>query len=80
MKSFTVFDRSTILRRVALTLEWKVEDFWVGAFWKLERRMSALQFDLWICLLPCLPIHFKLIKLKRPLPSLDEVCGIFNRP
>ena len=34
-------------------LEFKLEDMWVGAFWK----NGGIDFDLWVCLLPCLPIH-----------------------
>ena len=31
----------------------KLPDLWVGAFW--DRRPDG--FHLWICLVPCLPIH-----------------------
>ena len=34
-------------------LEFKLPDMWVGWFW----RNSSYQCDLWICLLPCLPLH-----------------------
>ena len=34
-------------------LEFKPRDLWVGAYWK---RIGNC-IDLWICLLPCLPIH-----------------------
>jgi hypothetical protein len=34
-------------------LEFKLQDFWVGAFWK--RIGNCL--DLWICLIPCFPLH-----------------------
>lgn len=39
--------------------EWKVEDAWIGAYW----RRSEDAFDLWICLLPCVPLH---ITRRRP--------------
>jgi len=41
----------------------KIEDLWVGAFWKEETRpfyyscMPEHWRHVWICLLPCLPIH-----------------------
>ncbi len=35
--------------------EFKKEDFWIGAFWKKE--VGDLNTHLWICLLPCLPLH-----------------------
>lgn len=36
-----------------IAIEWKPEDCWIGAYWK--RRGSW--FDLWVCLLPMVPIH-----------------------
>lgn len=33
--------------------EWKLADFWVGVFWK----RAATSTDIWICLLPCVPLH-----------------------
>lgn len=30
-------------------LEWKLQDLWIGAYWQPG--------NLWICLLPCVPIH-----------------------
>jgi hypothetical protein len=32
-------------------LELKLVDPWVGAFWTEQ--------EAWVCLLPCLPIHFR---------------------
>lgn len=34
-------------------VEWKPVDLWVGAFWKT----TPWRFDLWVCLLPMLPLH-----------------------
>ena len=33
--------------------EWKLQDFWVGGYWK----QTGSTVDLWICLLPCIPLH-----------------------
>lgn len=33
--------------------EWKLQDFWIGAFWK----RTGNTVDLWICLIPCVPLH-----------------------
>lgn len=38
-------------------LEWKLEDLWIGVFWRRGKRGKASLFDVWVCLLPCLPIH-----------------------
>lgn len=47
-------------------IEWKPQDLWVGAFWKTSRisyhvdgrGWCSMETDLWVCLLPCVPIHF----------------------
>jgi hypothetical protein len=56
-------------RRIAwrLWVGWqcKAADLWVGAFWDRKRVRYYLagtgtvvsEFHVWICLLPCLPIH-----------------------
>lgn len=54
-------------------LEWKLEDCWVGAFWKrselaLTRAgrdggLGGGVIDIWICLIPCLPIHLTFRRL-----------------
>lgn len=33
--------------------EWKLADLWIGVFWKHTGNC----IDLWICLLPCVPLH-----------------------
>lgn len=33
--------------------EFKPQDLWIGVFWK---RIGST-VDLWICVLPCLPLH-----------------------
>lgn len=40
-------------RGIKAAVEFKLEDAWVGAFWKEKRGIMHL----WICLLPCLPLH-----------------------
>ena len=42
-----------------LQLEFKIEDLWIGAYW----RQTNKKFDLWICLLPCIPIHLTVEKV-----------------
>ncbi len=53
-----IFGRGPIAQRMTLALwyarfEFKLQDLWVGAFWKT----SGNCFDLWICFLPCVPLH-----------------------
>jgi hypothetical protein len=45
-----------------LALEFKPADAWIGAYW--ERRHGALH--VWVCLVPCFPIHY--ISKPRTLP------------
>lgn len=47
-----------------LSLEFKLQDFWVGAFWKTSYTewSNTVHFDLWLCLLPCFPLHWKRVK------------------
>lgn len=50
--------RSGITSRLAFDgwhwqFEFKPEDLWVGAYWKTIGHAT----DLWICLLPCVPLH-----------------------
>ena len=35
-------------------LEFKAEDFWVGAYWKKDLD----ELDVWVCLFPMFPVHF----------------------
>lgn len=41
------------MKLVRCRLEWKLEDLWVGVFW----RKVGVTTDVWICLLPCIPLH-----------------------
>ncbi len=38
-------------------LEFKLQDLWIGAFWKRDHTNSIQH--LWICLVPCLPLHIQ---------------------
>ena len=42
-------------------LEFKIHDLWVGAFWKQDGRC----IDVWLCLVPTLPIHISWWSLSR---------------
>lgn len=41
------------MRLCHIGFEWKREDLWVGAYW----RWRGDWLDVWICLLPCVPLH-----------------------
>lgn len=46
-----------------VSLEFKVQDLWIGAFWQRRSTETFLGLTyvqhLWICILPMLPIHFE---------------------
>lgn len=53
-KSITLLNKDIDQQRLLrISLEFKIEDLWIGAFW----RRSLHGLDVWICLIPCLPIH-----------------------
>lgn len=43
-----------------IALEFKLADCWIGAYWTWEKDGGDRHFHIWLCLLPCLPIHFSL--------------------
>ena len=38
-----------------IRLEFVLQDFWIGAYWKNTPK----QIDVWVCLIPCLPLHYR---------------------
>lgn len=52
------------ITRVAI--EWKLQDLWVGVFWRhgyaaFDDGAKRMFTDVWICVLPCIPLHITLI-------------------
>lgn len=44
--------------RMRVRLEFKLADLWVGVFWKWrEPTWKEDALDVWLCLVPCVPIH-----------------------
>lgn len=41
-------------RRWRVHVEFKLADMWVGAYWAGHGGW----IDLWVCILPCFPLHF----------------------
>lgn len=53
-------------RRWQVRVEFKPQDCWVGAYWQskkygihTERPKLWHMLDLWVCLIPMVPIHVK---------------------
>ena len=41
-------------------LEFNIADAWIGAYWSGRSLVgNNAGWDLWICLLPCLPLHIR---------------------
>lgn len=61
MKPMNTHEIRQASHKLSISLCWKWQDLWVGAFWKGPIYPGAGdRFTLWICLLPCLPIRIKL--------------------
>lgn len=45
--------------RLFLWLEFKPQDCWVGVYWARDVAPMATIVDVWICLVPMLPIHIR---------------------
>lgn len=48
-------------KRLKWHFEWKLPDLWIGVFWRSHREEiygaeRLLSREIWICLLPCLPL------------------------
>lgn len=54
---------SLVTRNFTVALETKMEDLWIGAFWRYSdpyvffEQIRFKKLEVWICLLPCLPVH-----------------------
>ena len=35
--------------------EFKLQDMWIGLYWTRDKKAEA--FDVWICFIPCFPLH-----------------------
>lgn len=42
-------------RKWRVRLELKLQDMWIGVFWKHHKD----GIDVYVCIIPCLPIHFE---------------------
>lgn len=50
-----------------IRLDFKPQDFWIGAYWTFKKAdygcflgRCVMEWHLYVCLLPCLPIHFSI--------------------
>lgn len=51
------------MKIIKCQFEWKLQDLWIGMFWKTARGIQAtgcenwMCCDIWICVIPCVPLH-----------------------
>lgn len=44
---------------MTVNLEFKLEDLWVGVFWRRSGGWDYVpKLHVWVCLVPCFPLHF----------------------
>lgn len=46
-------------RPYSIRFERKVQDCWIGVYWKKNTHIGALH--VWVCILPCFPLHMVFI-------------------
>ena len=45
--------------RWSVRVEFKAQDCWIGAYWRHSACGTSEAVDVWVCLLPMLPIHVR---------------------
>jgi hypothetical protein len=59
-KRLTVW-RYTEDANIRWCLELNPQDLWVGMYYKSREEYGKRFLDVWICILPCLPIRFEVV-------------------
>lgn len=62
-----------------IRFEFKPQDLWIGVYWRLRTLKDYLEnwetgIDIWICLLPMLPLHISLTKPAQPDDASEAPC------
>ncbi len=48
-----MYDDDEAMMPVTARFELKLQDLWIGVYWRRREH----QIDIWLCLLPCVPLH-----------------------
>ena len=51
-----------------VTIEFKLQDLWIGAYWRYDKAYQLQH--LYICLIPCIPIHITFDRTRREAKKL----------
>lgn len=45
-----------------IALQFKLEDMWIGVFWRTDHEIDKVQWSAWVCILPMLPIFIRRVR------------------
>lgn len=51
------------IQKLKISVGFNVHDMWVGVYWKVTKMVST-HVDVYICILPMLPVHIEFISFK----------------
>jgi|ERR671922_3001767 hypothetical protein len=79
-----------LVRNTWIALECHPADCWVGVFWerrrtpyRTEQGMVTAELHVWVCLVPCFPLHVIQTTALRRMPAGDELRraeGFWSKP
>lgn len=56
----TLLGPARLVSRLWMSIEFKPQDLWVGAFWKKNTTVGGdMGHDAWVCVVPMFPLHFR---------------------
>lgn len=75
--------------RIRARLEFKLADMWIGVYWRRRedrwvpeddkrewpRVRQCDRLDVWVCILPCMPLHVLVTWGERELSEHEEIAG-----
>lgn len=59
-KTLAAFGKSGWITSFEIALQFKLQDMWIGCFWYYQNNIFNWEFVAYICIIPCLPIRFKI--------------------
>lgn len=62
-----------------IRIERKWQDCWIGVYWDCREDSFGEIGDIWICLIPCFPIHISWWKY-RSLTDSIPLCDLCGKP
>lgn len=62
--TFDKIERPKATYIVEISLEFEPKDLWIGAYVNRWTLGLDTMFSIWVCILPCLPIHLVIGKYK----------------